>query len=70
MIARTRVSFKSRCFDCTYAKSEATTVVQWYNVESYIAEKHLIEATFLTGCGKGDTVLIARIPIIPKKIAF
>ena len=29
-----------------------------------------IEATILTGCGKGETVFIPRIPIIPSNISF
>ena len=30
----------------------------------------MIEATILTGCGKGETVFIPRIPIIPSNIPF
>lgn len=32
--------------------------------------KNLIEATILTGCGKGENVLIPRIPIIPSNFPF
>ena len=31
---------------------------------------HLIEATILSGCGKGEDVFIPRIPLIPSNLPF
>ncbi|CAF4579634.1 unnamed protein product, partial [Rotaria socialis] len=68
--AATQLTAKSRFSNYASEKSGCTKAVQRHKTGRESLMPHVIEATILAGCAKGEDVFISRIPLAPTDMPF